>query len=142
MGFQRKQYKLMWPEGHELHGLEVTVGGMSVDELGTLSGMRDRAEGAKSFEQVDEMLKIFAHHLRSWNYEDDGVPIETTVEAIKAKADFREVLQVMLSWMEEVSDVPRPLAKSSTSGERFQVELPPMEVLSPNLQSSTGPSSS
>ncbi len=138
MGFQRKRYKLKWPEGDELHGLEVTIGGMSVDELGTLSGMRDRAKEAKSFEQVQTMLEIFARHLHEWNYEDNEKPIGTTLEEIKADADFREVVQIILSWMEEVSDVPRPLARNSDSGEKFQVELPPMEVLSPNLQSSTG----
>ncbi len=142
MGFQRKQYKLRWPEEHELYGLEITIRGMSVDELGVLSGMRERAKEAVGFEQVGTMLDIFSRHLREWNYEDDGEPIGTTVEEIKARADFREVVQMILAWMEEVSDVPRPLGKSSTSGEKFQVELPPMEVLSPSLPSSNGPTSS
>jgi hypothetical protein len=130
MGFQRKQYRLKWPEGEELHGLEVVTAGLSIGDLEAVAAMRQEAEGATSFDRIMPMLEIFAKSLISWNYEgSDGTPIGTQAEDIKRDADARDIIPVILAWVGEVGDIPAPLTKASDSGQQSPELNLPMEAL-------------
>lgn len=130
MGFQRKQYRLKWPEGEELHGLEVVTAGLSIGDLEAVAAMRQDVEGATSFDKIMPMLEIFAKSLISWNYEaSDGTPIGTQAEDIKRDADARDIIPVILAWVGEVGDIPAPLTKASDSGQQSPELNLPMEAL-------------
>lgn len=140
MGFQKKRYKLTWPEGDALHGLEVSIGGLSIGDLEVMAALRGEAEGAATFERIMPMLEIFTRSLVSWNYEDEnGQGIGTSLAEIKEKADARDVIPVILAWVSEVGDIPAPLPVTSNSGQSFPVELPPMDAPSLNLASFSTP---
>lgn len=130
MGFQRKQYRLVWAEGEELHGLEVVTAGLSIGDLEAVAAMRQEAEGATSFDRIMPMLEIFAKSLISWNYEaSDGTPIGTQAEDIKRDADARDIIPVILAWVGKVGDIPAPLTKASDSGQQSPELNLPMEAL-------------
>lgn len=129
MAFQKKTYNLKYEEGHALHGLEVKIGGLSIGDLEIMAALRSEAEGASSFEKIVPMLEIFSKSLVSWNYEDEGVPIGTSLAEIREKGDARDVIPVILSWVTEVGDIPSPLPASSNSGKPSQEANLPMEAL-------------
>ncbi len=138
MGFKRKTYKLKWPEGHDLHGLEIRLAGMNMEELQTLASMKEAAQEAqqsKDISQITPLFDLFADKLISWNYEeDDGTPIAATAEEVR-KLDITVFIPAVLGWTDAVASVASPLKKSSSSGEVPQGVSIPMEVLSPNLPS-------
>lgn len=128
MGYRRKNYRLKWPDGHELAGLEVLLRGMKIGELGQLAGLR--GVSAENMEQglLDEIAELFARHLIEWNYEDEsGIPIPATLAGI-GEMDVRALMQVVTRWAEVAADVPAPLAASSNSGGPYPVASIPMEV--------------
>lgn len=139
-GFKRKTYKLKWPEGHQLHGLEVVTKGLSLEKTFELASM---AKGIGAEAGTDGKVKIageliagFAPRLVSWNLEEeDGTPVPTTPEAI-AEQDMPLVLGVITDWIDAVSSVDIPLASGSKSGppEAPEASLP-TESLSPSPQS-------
>jgi len=129
MAFQKKTYNLKWEEGHALHGMEVKIGGLSIGDLEVMAALRTEAAGANSFEKIMPMLEIFSRSLVSWNYEDDGSPIGTSLAEIRDQGDARDVIPVILSWVSEVGDIPAPLSPGSNSGEKSPEESMPMEVL-------------
>lgn len=140
MGYQKKRYKLTWVEGHDLHGLEVSVGGLSIGDLEIMAALKDEAANAKTFDRIMPMLEVFAKALVSWNYEDEeGAPIGTSLAEIKEKGDAKDIIPVILSWVSEVGDISVPLPESSNSGKSFPVELPPMDVPSLNLANFSTP---
>lgn len=137
MGFQAKSYRLKWPEGHELHGLEMSCRGMPIgalDKVGTMDGGTPAEQAAR----FPELLALFADALKTWNYEDDGVPVATDYESLQA-VDMRALMPIVMTWIREVTNIPDPLPEPSTSGRPFQVELPPMDLPSPNLTNSAIP---
>ena len=146
MGFTSPGYKLKWPEGHELHGLEIRSTGLTIDEMEQVAAWRatiaaaeagdadDTAKKARD-QAVNRVIALFAAHLKSWNWEEpEGVPVPTDQAAIRA-LDFRQIIPVIMTWMDEVTSIPDPLPRSSASGQPSRVELPPMDLPSPNLSS-------
>jgi hypothetical protein len=129
MAFQKKTYALKWEEGHSLHGLEVKVGGLSIGDLETMAALRSEVKDAKTFEKIMPMLEIFAKALISWNYEEAGVPIGTSLADIRDNADARDVIPVIMDWVGQVGDIPAPLERRSNSGEQFPEESLEMEEL-------------
>lgn len=137
MGFSSPGYKLKWPEGHELHGLEVRTTGLTIAELEDVAGFRKLKDASDEERQkfLAPMIAMFARHLTAWNWEhDDGSPVGTGEDAMRG-LDSRQLLPVILTWMQEVSSIPTPLPEGSPSGQPFQVALPPTDLPSPNLTS-------
>jgi hypothetical protein len=138
MGFSAPRYKLKWAEGHTLHGFEVSTAGLSIAELQTVSEVRNLPE-ERRYEGFAPLAELFADKLISWNYEDEkGNPVPPNLTAVLAM-DIRIQIPMLLSWMQEVSSIPDPLPVGSPSGKPFQVELPPMDLPSPNLMNSPTP---
>lgn len=138
MGYQARTYKLLWPEGHQFHGLEIRMRGMSLAELERLSAF-ERSKGdadvAGRTAEIRAMAELFSHRLISWNLEDEeGRPVGTDPDSI-ASADLGLVMSAIGAWEREVTRVPDPLPQGSSDGHRFQVApIPTIQDLPlPNL---------
>jgi len=119
--------------GHEHHGAEARVRGMSYGEWESATGL----DGGEGDGNGADSVKRFANHLVSWNLEDeDGKPIPPTLEAIKT-IDHSLVGALNNAWIQAVVGVhdADPLPETSPSGEPSLVESVPMEALSPSLAS-------
>lgn len=121
MGFQRKAYKLVWPDESRWAGLEVRVRGMSIEELDEVSSLNAQAGG-----KTGPLLDILETAILSWNFEDeDGNPVP--VENFR-KEDATMLLAIVSAWTEVVGDVPTPLPMNSSDGEKSAEALIPMEI--------------
>src|SRR5258708_7015495 len=110
-GYRRKPkiYALTWAEDHELHGLEVSMKGMSVakmldltEKASALTG-KDAAAGERSDSGADSMFRDFARFLVEWNLEDDkGKPVPATYAGIVSQ-DVEFILEIVTSWMEAIA---------------------------------------
>lgn len=139
MGFKapRKVYVLDWPEGHELHGLEVKAAslplGTFMDEFGGAQGLVGRdpktltaAERARGW----SVVTTFAGVLRSWNLEDDDdQPIPADLDGLKTQ-ELGFAMSIIEAYMDAVGGVTGPLADSSTSGGNSLEASLPMAPLS------------
>lgn len=104
MGYRldsRRTYRLHWPEGHELHGLQAVAHGLTVGEYA------EYLEPSNTPRDV-LLIDLFASHLESWDLEDhDGTPVEPTREAINAiPADI--VLSAAVSWLNRAVSTLKP----------------------------------
>jgi len=132
MGFQAPKYRLKWPEGHELHGLELSSRGLTIAELRTISAFQNLPAEQRA-DAFTPLAELFAEKLISWTYEDDdGQSVKPTLENV-LNMDIRVQIPMITAWMTEVSSIPAPLAEGSASGQPFRAELPPMDLPSPNL---------
>jgi hypothetical protein len=129
MGYKRKIYKLRWPEGHELHGLEISMRGMSMDDLGTVIGLQSSSASTPGPELIGPLIDVFARNVQAWNVEDeDGNPVPVTEANIRAE-DSRMLLQVVMSWAEKATTVAPPLPPTSSAGNPSLEGTIPMAVL-------------
>ena len=51
MGYRRKIYSLKWAEGHDLHGLEVSLTGLSVGRLARIEQLGATLTGDSTVEE-------------------------------------------------------------------------------------------
>jgi hypothetical protein len=129
-----KTYTVRFAEGHEFHGAEARVKGMSFGEYLEATGL-DGSEGDGGGAAA---LRRFAEHLVSWNLEDEdtGEPIPPTEEGLRA-VDHDLVVAMNNAWIQTLIGVhdTDPLPDSSPSGGPSPVESIPMEALSESLAS-------
>lgn len=138
-GYKRKTYKLKWPEGHQLHGLEVVTKGLSVEatfELASLAaGLGADVDTGEKVATANKLFAGFAARLVSWNLEDDDTPVPATLAGVQDQ-DMGFMISLITTWMDAVSSVDIPLAGGSESGPPQAPEASlPTESLSPSLQS-------
>ncbi|WP_225840317.1 hypothetical protein [Streptomyces sp. NK08204] len=136
MGFKTKVkiYTIRFDAGHDYHGAEARVRGMSFGEYQEATGL-DGGDG----DGGSASIKRFASHLVSWNLEDEdtGEPIPPTEEGIKA-VDHDLVVALSNAWIQTLLGVhdADPLPETSPSGEPSRVASEiPMEPLSESLAS-------
>jgi hypothetical protein len=140
MGFkkQAKIYTLVWPEDHELHGLMVSVKGLTVEKMLDLTAKATvlTSEDATISQQSDEtgkLFKQFAAALVAWNLEDDnGKPVPATYRGI-VSLELSFALDLVMTWMEAVASVGNPLPQASSNGHKPQEESLNLEQLSQSL---------
>lgn len=119
MGFRatRKTYLLVFPEGDPLHGLEITVGGLT---LGEWNDMRNKIEGEESgFTRKEIETGIFLDKVTGWNLEDeDGTELEVGLAGFETlnPTDTTSILRAWLSVALGVA-VPSPLDRPSKDGD-------------------------
>ena len=139
-GFKRKVYKLKWPEGHDLHGLEVATKGLSVEatfEMASLAaGLAAESSTEAKVATANKLFAGFADRLVSWNLqEDDGSPVPATLAGVQDQ-DMSFMISLISTWMDAVSSVDTPLPPASANGQSPAPEASlPMEALLPSLQS-------
>jgi hypothetical protein len=139
-GFKRKTYKLKWPEGHELHGLEVVTKGLSVEKTFELASLAAGLAAENTTEEkvatANRLFAGFASRLVSWNLEDDDdTPVPATLEGVQDQ-DMQFMIGLVTTWIDAVSSVDTPLPGGSANGQSAAPEASlPTESLSPSLQS-------
>jgi hypothetical protein len=135
MGFvaKVKTYLVKFDEGHQYHGAEARLSGMTYGEWEQVTGL----DGGEGETNGAASVRRFVEHLISWNLEDEaGQPVPTTLDAVK-QLDHDLVAALNNAWIATLIGVHKddPLPDSSLSGEPSLVESVPMEALSPSLAS-------
>jgi hypothetical protein len=143
-GFKRKLYTVTWPEGHELHGLEVTTKGLSIGKLaGLIRASQEIGRAQDTDAKIaagDRLLEGFASRLVSWNLEeDDGTPVPATAEGV-ADQDMQLMMELITGWMDAVASVDTPLPQPSPNG-ATTATAPSLEASLPMVPSLPSPSS-
>jgi hypothetical protein len=122
----RRVYSLNFSEFPDLDGLVIKTRSATVGALRSFLEVADREEV-----EVEDQIAEFVASVIEWNLEDeDGQPVERTVEAVRAHVDRHYLLVILRAWVDTVVGVPAPLERRSPDGEQSPVELPPMEPLS------------
>lgn len=127
MAFQRKRkvYRLLF-EGTEYDGLDVRVQGLTTGEyleLVSLSGNTSEAS------ETEKLLVFFASHLVAWNLEEDGMPVETSLDGVKSN-DLAMNLRIIDAWTDAMVSVSKDTEKKSLAGDPSLVASIPTENLS------------
>jgi|SRR5881397_3003924 len=135
MGFKAKlkTYLLQFEDGHEYHGAEARLRGISYAEWEEMTGL----DGGDGDDNGAKSVQRFVDHLISWNIQDeDDKPVPTTLAAVKS-LDHDLVAALNNAWISTLTGVHAadPLPQSSPSGEPSLVESVPMEALSESLAS-------
>jgi hypothetical protein len=137
VGYRRKVYSLKWAEGHDLHGLEVSLTGLSVGRMARLTGLAASLSGEEptsaKLAAADELFQEMAACLVSWNLEDAaGNPVPATYEGL-ADQDVALISGLAVTWMEAAASVDNPLPPGSNGGPApMPEESIPMAPLSPS----------
>jgi hypothetical protein len=138
VGYQRKVYSLKWAPGHDLHGLEVSLTGMSIRRMAKLDALIARLAGTADtgdkLAAADEMFHEMAACLVAWNLEDHaGNPVPATYEGL-ADQDIAFIGDLAATWMGAAASVDIPLPQPSNGGGNpMPEESIPMAALSPSL---------
>lgn len=119
MGFRatRKTYVLVFPEGDPLHGLEITVGGLTLGEWNDLRNKTDGEESGYTRKEIE--TQIFLDKVTGWNLEDaDGNELKVGLAGFETlnPTDTTTILRAWLSVALGVV-VPRPLDEPSKDGD-------------------------
>lgn len=124
-------YPLRWPEGHRLHGLEVSVRSMPLGQYIGLLRDQDPEDNADLFQRNAELL---AGQLISWNATADGSTLPATLEGVLAldKTIFGEVFDRWLDVLAGRDLDDGPLGGPLISGLTSPAPPMQMEPLSPS----------
>lgn len=120
MGFrpEPKQYRLTFTDDPELAGLEVTVGSVSVGEYNQML-RQSLVDGltAETLDANDELLKLFASRLVSWNLEDQqGAAVPATLDGVLSQ-DRGLIAKVITAWQVALITVPKTSKTGSPDGQ-------------------------
>jgi hypothetical protein len=102
-------------EDPKLHGLEVVMSRMSVDDSLAL----DRARFAKAStledltKNTEDVTDIVGEHLVSWNLERGGLPVSCDAKGLRSH-DGSLLDAIVDAYVQAVRGVPAPLALSSS----------------------------
>ncbi|MHB9857609.1 hypothetical protein [Streptomyces sp. YIM S03343] len=136
MGYKAKlkTYLIKFDGGHEFHGAEARLRGMTYGEWEQATG----ADGGDGDKSGADSVKRFVDHLIEWNLDspDTGEPVPLTIEGARS-VDKDLVAAMNNAWINSLIGVHKddPLPESSPSGEPSLVASVPMEALSPSLAS-------
>lgn len=132
MGYQPKRHVYVLEfEDEEFDGLEVRAASAP---LGTFLDMTALAKigsnpNPEDVAKVGDLLIGFAGVLRSWNVEDDGIPMPPTAESLR-KLEFPFVFQIIAAWIKATAGVAAPLGQLSDGGGPSVAASIPMVPLS------------
>jgi hypothetical protein len=130
VSYKRKNYRLTWPEGHVRHGLIVSMRGMSIDDMDTVTAFKgiSKDDVEQSAELLSSIAELLADKMVSWNLtEDDDTPVPVSVETIR-REDLTMIMEILNAWTEAAVGVKASLGKDSNSGSTFPEESIPMET--------------
>lgn len=138
MGFERRIYKLVWPEASAWHGLEVRMRPMPIstlEEIGRLYAKADESDEGK-FAMIPAMASIVQEGIVSWNLTDEGEPVPTS-DIGQEGAEL--VLAIIEAWQEVVNQVSAPLPQGSPDGGPSPEASIPMEIPSASHENLSTP---
>lgn len=138
MGFEapRKIYKLIFAD-EDMEGLEVRVRTTSMGNIlamAELDGMDAAHLSPEDIIKLRESFGFLADALVSWNLEEDGVAVPTTVDGLLSQ-DPEFIFGIIKAWTGVMTTVPAPLAPPSQDGSQLPGVSIPMEDLTSNLAS-------
>lgn len=134
MGFKRMAYRLDWPEGSPLHGLEISMRSASLGVITQLTRFQSLDPssgqlGADEIHTLNEVCSTIAGLITLWNFEDDNdEPIPVTPESVR-DMDFGILIAVIGAYLNKVVSIGAPLGVPSASGSPSPVPPIPMETL-------------
>lgn len=134
MGYRaiRTIYRLKF---EDREGLEVRMHSMSMEELLSVGDQAETLKQSGALSGVRELLDMFVSKIKDWNLEsEEGEPTPRTMEGLLAHEPSL-VLEIVLNWVEAVTQVSGPLGQRLTSGEPSPEASIPMDVSSPSLLS-------
>lgn len=128
MGYRssRDIYKLVWPEGHDLHGLEIRARSCPIGEMFELNRLSQKLTGgAPDMDSFGRVLDIFAKAIVRWNLEDvngnDVAPGRAGLDELSTA----ELLAVVTVWAQTITQVSTPLARRSTPNGIQEIPMEP-----------------
>lgn len=119
MGYQRSTLKLKWPEGHELHGLEVRMRRLNVGRLADVQDMADSLGGGGQgvAEQLRAITDVITQGLLGWNLElEDSTPVPADEDGV-ADQDFGMLVAILTAWLRVATSIPLDLSAPSSPGD-------------------------
>lgn len=119
MGYQRSTLKLKWPEGHELHGLEVRMRRLNVGRLADVQDMADSLGGGGQgvAEQLRAITDVITQGLLGWNLElEDSTPVPADEDGV-ADQDFGMLVAILAAWLRVATSIPLDLSAPSSPGD-------------------------
>jgi hypothetical protein len=132
MGFQFKapRVNIAFEEGHEYHGLEVSLRKLNLQEFLDINGI-----GEVEDMHAGHQLKTMGEKLIAWNLEDEeGNPIPPTPDAVLLQ-DKDLMIAICTAWLDALRGVSGPLEQSSPdTGPSLEASIP-MDVPSESLAS-------
>lgn len=135
MGFKLPSTTILidFPDGHELHGVEVRTRSVPLGtylELSKLARVAD-AGGDEAIGALEALIGQFADvALKGWNLEDDDGEVPASAAGLRS-LDMRYAMAIITAWLAASGgEVPAPLERTSPAGAPSEVPLPPMEVVS------------
>ena len=116
MGFKNKgkKFKLVFPEDHDLHGLEIVIRGIT---LGAWKSLIED-ESLSRADRRNKETEYFVKQVDSWNLEDDDdSPMAVTVENFES-LDLEYVGEIKKTWLNRCLgiDLDEELGKESAGG--------------------------
>lgn len=151
-GVRRRTFVLEF-EDPSFGGLEVRTRSASLDDLMRMQELMYTQVGRKEYEAERQELfdrlggtDQYPGLIISWNLLDDNdQPVPTDPESL-AKEEWPLIRNICRAWVAALIEVPRPLSRPSSDGDRLEGLSIPMQTLPssslPSLPSSSTPSES
>lgn len=117
MGFRPEevQYNLKWEEGHELHGLEIRIGSVTVRKYNEMmkQGLKTGEEGIEANEWI---IALLVEKIIRWNLENSsGETMPVSMESME-ELDRRHLNMISRAWQFAIAGVSDQLGKASSNG--------------------------
>lgn len=145
--FQRGLVTLVWPEEHQLYGLEIVMRRRSFGSI--IEAWR--TDDSVAIPRADQPLKVqadavqddaeaFAALIVRWNLADEqGEPVPVSGDALLATCDVDMLNDMRLAYEQATARVSPPLPVSSVDGpEDWTPSLPAQEILTATEASPVG----
>lgn len=127
MGYQvvRRVFALTFDK---FPGAEISAASVSFGELLDLGDQVDRLQAGAGLAGVRDLVAKFVTAIRSWNFEDDGAPVQISQEGLYS-LDPDLAMAAVLAWVEAMTSVSPSLGKESSNGQHSAPPNFPMEAL-------------
>lgn len=126
MGYQvvRRVFALTF---EEFPGAEIQATSVNFGTLLDLGDQVDRLQAGAGLAGVRDLIAKFVASVRSWNFEDDGVPLEVSQPSFYG-LDPDLAMAAVKAWVESMTSVSASLGKGSTNG---RPSAPPSLTMEP-----------
>jgi hypothetical protein len=126
-----RTFVISWPDGHDLHGLEITCKVPSAGDLLSI-GTADISSESVDMGRLRDVVDTMIGTVISWNLADSTGPANISQNEFMS-FDLDLIVNVIMAWSEAIGrmiQVSAPLANQSGDGKK--APYLPMESLSQN----------
>lgn len=119
---EEKHYDIKFEPGHPLHGLELTMGSLTVEEYNSMMVRSLVTDRGQVIEANSTQLDLFVSKLLHWNLTDrGGKAVPRTRDGVNAQ-DRGYIGQMVNAWQFAMLGISADLGKDLSSGEQSQEE--------------------